>query len=229
MRAVLLSAVLAGAAASPAVALPDWAAGKTGVWTVEPVTEGGQLCTLDLTANEAIGGLQVAVSAGCRKNHNFEDVAAWTVGQDGTLRLIDPLRHTRWTFGRAPDGVWIGQEEDGDQVVLSRGDRRQATKVSAKARMSGTWSLSGPNNANACGFWMTSNKAGAAGTVKQAGLCPAEWKAKAWAGWTLKAGRLSLNDKAGKPLLVLKQADATTFTTEGEPELFFGPGVIVSP
>ncbi len=231
IRPTLAAALLL--AAAPALAKPahtkeapaPWAGPYAGTWTLSPSTEGGYACTLKLGTDMAIGGAGVEVSATCRKNHDLEDVAAWTLTKTGDIELIDPLRKPVLKFRKSRAGDYMAEVKGADALVLSRGDL--AGKSSPHEIMSGTFSLSGPDNADACGFTVTSDKAGTSGTLKRVGTCAAKWKAKAWAKWSVKGDQITLSDKAGKALLKLKRGDRTTFVVDYKSgAVFFGPGAV---
>ena len=211
---------LAGDSSAP------WAKPYAGVWTVAPSAEGGYACTLKLGTGMAIGGAEVEVSPACRKNYPFEDVAAWSLSKAGDILLIDALRKTLVRFRKSTAGDYMAELKGRDSAVLSRGDLEP--KSSAHALMSGTWSLSGPDNDPTCGFTLTSDKAGTSGSLKRAGQCAAVWRGKAWAKWSVKSDQITLADKAGKALLKLKRGDRTTFVHEDKAgAVFFGPGEVI--
>jgi hypothetical protein len=228
MRSMLIA--LLALTATPALAQdgpPAWAKGYVGDWTLESASEGGYPCGFKVLPQAGIGGVAVEMSPACRKNYAVEDVAVLTQGAKGELRFLDAVRKTVIAFPKAPDGGWVSPPQDsGMQLVISKGSAW--TPQSRRELMSGTWSLSGPADARTCGFSMTSNKAGTAGTLSQDGQCPKPWKGKAWAKWTVKDAVMVVSDKAGAPILTLKKGDPVTYVGEdrGQP-LFFGPGLVI--
>ncbi len=107
-------AVLAAAMASPAPR-PSLSA-TLGAWRLSEV--GGKVsCTLNLTAQPGIGGLEVRVPIACRRAFPaLKEVSTWSFDADGTIVLSDPLQRRILAFragplrsyeARAPDGkVW---------------------------------------------------------------------------------------------------------------------------
>jgi hypothetical protein len=211
----------AGFAADPPL---PWAKPLAGAWTLSGVTDGAPVCRLDLGTAGAIGGAAIAVSATCRRNFPLEEVAAWTLRDNG-IALIDPLRKTVLSFRRLPDGAYSATLPNGEGLALERGAPRKPK--SRQALLDGTFTLSGPDNRAPCGFSVSARTA-TAGSLEQAGACPARWKAKNWAGWRFESGRLNLLAANGARILSLAPADDFTFVAE-QPEgpLFFGPGVIL--
>lgn len=233
MKAKLLAATLVlAAAATPTLAgdpAPAWAKPYLGTWTLSGASEGGAVCGFDVLPTGAVGGVGVRMWASCRQNLPVEDVAAFTVADNGKeLRLIDPLRKTVIAFRKTGDGDWMATEEvDNEGLVLMKGDPGFGD-VSAKDRRTGTFLVSGPNGAHSCGYEMSSNASGSAGKARQFGRCDKRWKARPFVRWTFANRQITLYDKAGKPALVLKQDDLNTFMVEskaGEP-VFFGPGAV---
>jgi len=222
--AMVLAAALPGSASFAADAPLPWAKPLAGAWTLSGVTDGAPFCRLDLGTQGAIGGASIDISATCRRNFPLEEVAAWTLRADA-IALIDPLRKTVLSFRRLPDGAYSATLPDGEQVALDKGAPQKPK--SRQALLDGTFSLSGPDNRDACGF-VVSARSAAAGRLEQAGACPARWKAKGWAAWRFDSGRLNLLAANGATILSLTPADDFTFVVE-QPEgpLFFGPGVVV--
>jgi len=219
----LVMAALPGGASRAADPPLSWAKPMAGAWTLSGVSDGDPYCRLTLGADGAIGGASIDVSATCRRNFPLEEVAAWTL-RDGGVALIDPLRHTVLMLARRPGGAYSGVLADGRQVSLDRG--APPKPKSRQALLDGTFTLSGANNRSPCGFTISARSA-TAGRLEQAGACPANWKAKAWAKWSFAAGRLNLQAANGATLLSLAPADDFTFVAE-QPDgpLFFGPGMI---
>jgi hypothetical protein len=221
----LLSAAWLGAAAPAGPELATWAKPYAGRWTLSGVSEGDPVCGLTLGQEMVIGGASIAVSATCRRNYPLEDVAGWALS-GRSPSLIDPLRKALLRFDRAGDGSFTATFADGRTVSLERGPPDRPASWKAVVDDEGTFTLSGPNNAGACGFSLTAASA-TSGRLEQAGRCAAPWKGRGWSRWSLQGQALSLLDRQGRPILVLKRADDYSFeaTRDGAP-VFFGPGVI---
>jgi hypothetical protein len=201
----------------------DWAAPLAGDWTLGGVWDGDPYCRLTLGAEGAIGGAGLDVSATCLRNFPLEEAAAWTLRDDAVV-LIDALRKPVMVLEPLDDDFYGADLADGRQVGLSRG--APETPESLAALMDGTFTLSGPDNAEPCGF-MVGAASSSGGEIAQDGACPEAWKTKAWAGWRAEGDTLVLLDAAGAAILVMTLADGFTFIAEGpDGPLYFGPGVI---
>lgn len=222
----LLMAV-AGAGPALAQALADvapWAKPYAGRWTLSGNSEGDPVCGLNLGTATAIGGAQVEISATCRRNYPFEDVAGWRL--DGrSIVMIDALRKPLFRFAPAPDGSWMTILPGEKSVSLERGAPQRPRNL-RELFEEGTFTLSGPDNAGACGFAVTV-KSATGGPLEQGGRCPPRWKGKGWSSWSAAGDTLQLKDRKGGVILELIRADEFTFVSQasGGP-WFFGPGVI---
>lgn len=196
-RALIIGMGLALAAlALPAAAL-DAPNDYAGDWTLSGVSEGAAVCDVILTADEAIGGWAVELAADCQDKFKLpEDIAAWTVLQNGGIGFIDPLRHVVLTFGPADIGGYIATPAGGEPISL---DRAAATpELTEQQRMSGAWSFNGLGGAPACAVTLTSASDGMSGTIRKRGTCRAPWTKADLASWKRKAGKIALLDRKGK-------------------------------
>jgi hypothetical protein len=103
--ATLLGAgILVGAAAfSP----PEDQAGE---YTLARTTEGPDVCRLTLTREPAIGGWAINLGADCAALFDLgDDIAAWTVGPEGQIRFIDPLRKPVLSFEPTEIGGYVAE------------------------------------------------------------------------------------------------------------------------
>lgn len=219
---------LIAAGAKPAASDPDhpaWAKPYAGRWTLSGVGEGDPVCGVTLGSGLAIGGASLEVSATCRRNYPFEDVAGWAL-RGKSIVFIDALRKPLFTFAPAPDKSLQATLPGDKGVTLERGAPDKPASLRALFDDEGTFTLSGPNNAAPCGF-ATSAGSATAGKLDQAGRCAAPWKGRGWASWSYEGGKLLLKDRRGAPILTLTRADEYTFVSE-QPSgpVFFGPGVI---
>lgn len=228
LRSFLAIAALFAAAtdAGPAASEPvGWARPYAGPWTLSGVTEGAPYCPLTLGTEGVIGGATLEISPTCRRNFPLEEVTGWTLRGD-QLVLIDALRQAQISFSRVESGGFMGALPTGEAVSLDRG--RPPAPRSRKDLLDGTFTLSGSNNAGACGFAVTAASA-TAGSLEQAGECAEPWKGRDWRRWSFAGGRLNLLAADGSTILSLPPGDAFTFVAEGpEGPVFFGPGVIVT-
>ena len=184
---------------------------------------GRSLFRLTLGTEGAIGGASIDISATCLRNFPFGDVAAWTLRDDG-IAFIDPLRKTVIVLSKSEDGSYGATLDDGRQVSLDRGAPQEPQSL--KELLDGTFTLSGANDAEACGFAVSARSSNG-GTLEQAGACPDRWKGKGWAKWRFAAGKLDLLTKKDKVILTMVPADGFTFTAEEDAgPIYFGPGAI---
>jgi hypothetical protein len=203
----------------------DWAAPLSGAWTLAGATEGAPYCQLTLGSSGVIGGASITVSATCRRNFPLEDVAGWTL-RNGNLVLIDTLKNAVVTFSPVSDGAFTASFPSGEQVFLERG--QPARPESLRALLDGSFTLSGPNNAEPCGFYVSS-RSEEAGEIEQSGACATTWKPRKWHSWRFAKGELHLLANDGSTILSLTPADSHTFAVEAaDGPIFFGPGVIVA-
>ncbi|MGX5719369.1 AprI/Inh family metalloprotease inhibitor [Shinella zoogloeoides] len=224
-RRRMLPVVLAAGLCGPALAgdAADWAKPLAGDWTFSGVSEGDPYCRVTLGTEGAIGGAGVDISATCLRNFPFGDVAAWTLRDDG-IAFIDPLRKTVIALSKSEDGSYGATLDDGRQVSLDRGAPQEPQSL--KDLLDGTFTLSGANDAEACGF-AVSARSSTGGTLEQAGACPDRWKGKGWAKWRFAASKLDLLTKKDKVILTMVPADGFTFTAEEDAgPIYFGPGAI---
>ena len=226
LTAAVLATVALATAAPAAEPAPAWAKPYIGAWTLSGAGEGGFVCGFKVLPEPGVGGMQVRMSPACRKNFPVEDAAAFTEGRNHELMLIDPLRHPVLRFRPAGDSWTAARPKlDGDHIVLIHADPDDILHDQV------TWSLSGPDNAQACGFTMGFAKHSySTGTLKRAGRCDPRFAALKPVRWRRDKGSITLLDKAGKALMTLKGPDkADVYVKEdakGGP-VFFGPGVVV--
>jgi hypothetical protein len=221
LTALALALVATTAHAQPA----PWAAPLAGAWTLAGVSEGDPVCGVTLGKEQTIGGAVLEVSAACRRNYDFEDVAAWSLrGRD--IVFIDALRKTRFVFARGQDGTYNATQPKDLGAYLERGAPDKPASIRALFDETGTFTLSGPNKAAPCGFAVTATGA-TGGALEQAGRCAAPWKGKGWRRWSYANNQLKLLDAKGAAILTLRRGDAYTFTADTpNGPIFFGPGVI---
>ena len=189
----LASAGLAMAQTAAQNAPGDYA----GHWTLSGVSEGAEVCDVTLTADEAIGGWAVALASDCQKKFNLsDDIAAWTVLQNGSIGFIDAVRHVVLRFAPADIGGYIATPQGSEPIAL---DRAVATpELTEQQRMSGSWSFNALCGAPVCAVTLTSAADGLSGTVKKRGACHAPWTRTDFSTWKRKAGKIALLDHKGK-------------------------------
>lgn len=226
LTARLLAGLVCLAWTAPAMAqseLAPWAKPFAGRWTLSGGSEGDPVCGVALGAAPAIGGAQIDLSATCRRNYPFEDVAGWRL--DGrTIILIDALRKPIFRFKAFDDKTWSANLLGKGTVFLERGAPEKPASLRALFEEA-TFTLSGPNNLAPCGFSLTV-RTPTSGDLVQAGRCASPWKDRGWTNWGVVANSLQLKSRRGV-VLTLTRADEYTFTADSPSgPVFFGPGVI---
>jgi hypothetical protein len=212
MRQLLfLAAVLAIAACAPsALADPPSLRATLGLWRLSEV--GGKVgCTLTLTDAPGIGGLEVKAPLACRGAFPaLKAVSTWAFDADGAIVFSDPS-HQRIVVFHAHGGAYDAAAADGKVWRL---EPAQASRpAAAPLRMNGAYRLTGAQGALLCELSFRQDIFGGSGSIKP-GPCSPVWAEKALAAWTLRAGRLTLLDKARKTILTLKAGEGGAFTAE---------------
>jgi hypothetical protein len=206
---IVLAALLAIVGAAHAQVERASVRGAVGQWRLSEV--GGKVaCTLGLTNEASIGGLEVRAPLACRGAFPaLKTVSTWSFDADGAMVFSDPTRRRIVTFhahGRgydaaAPGGkTWRLDPAPGARMAIS------------PPRMSGAFRLTDAQGADLCDFVLRPDMFGGTGAIKT-GACNAPWAAKGFAAWTLRGGRLTLLDRRRKPILVLTPSESGVFST----------------
>ncbi|HEY5107471.1 MAG TPA: AprI/Inh family metalloprotease inhibitor [Caulobacteraceae bacterium] len=105
--ALAVSAVTATPAPRPSLAA------TLGAWRLSEV--GGKVsCTLNLTAQPGIGGLEVRVPIACRRAFPaLKEVSTWSFDADGTIVLSDPSQRRILAFRAGPARIYDASAPDG--------------------------------------------------------------------------------------------------------------------
>ena len=221
---VLTALMLGGASAAWADDRLDWAMPLAGEWTLAGVNDGDPYCAVRLGDEGVIGGADIELSATCLRNYPLDEVAGWTL-RDGDIVLIDALRQAVLAFAAFDDDIYGAAIDEFRRVALSRG--APDVPGAMDELLSGSFTLSGPDNSEPCGFMLEAQSA-TEGSISQEGACPASWKAKPWQLWKAEGDTVSFLAGDGSPILTMTLADGLTFTADGpDGPLYFGPGQIV--
>jgi hypothetical protein len=202
MRTLILSAVVlisvsaadvAAGAATPEIAAGDWRLSVVG---------GRIACTLTLTRETGVGGYEVKAPLACREAFPpLKAVAAWALNDKGAIVLSDAQAHPIIVFPAAEGAPFEAKAPDGSTWRLDPVVEPRPSFLGG--RLSGAYRLDAPGGAKLCDLTLTSNFFGSHGGIIGAACAPA-WSDRGWATWSLRAGELSLMDKDGKPILVMK-------------------------
>jgi hypothetical protein len=206
-----LAAILAIVASAPsALAEAPSLHATLGLWRLSEV--GGKVaCTLTLTDAPGIGGLEVKAPLACRGAFPaLKDVSTWAFDADGAVVFSDPSQRRIGVF-HARGAAYEAAAADGKVWRL---EPAPAARPAAPAlRMTGAFRLTGVQGAVLCELVFRQDIFGGSGSIKP-GACSPAWADKGVAAWTLRSGRLTLLDKARKPILVLKAGEGGAFATD---------------
>lgn len=205
-KSLILAAAIAAAGipASP----PDSPRGAVGDWRLSDVS-GKLACTLTLSGERGRSGFVVRAPLACRRGFPLlKDLAAWSLDPQGAIVFSDPAQRRIAVFSPQPGAPFEAKITEGKvwRLEPSRATRLQ----SPRERMTGAFRLSGPGGAVLCDLQLTANLFGTAGAVTPV-QCAPPWGDRNLTSWSFREGRLTLFDKARKPLLVLKTDTPTTF------------------
>ncbi|MES2035507.1 MAG: AprI/Inh family metalloprotease inhibitor, partial [Pseudomonadota bacterium] len=190
-----LGALLAAIVALPAAAL-DAPKDYAGKWTLSGLSEGADVCTVDLGDEGAIGGWTIKVPKDCVQKFGVStDIAAWTVYPDGAIGFIDPMRKLLLKFEPSQIGGYVATPDEGEGLSLDRVTPGGDKPLTEQQRMSGKWAL-GEMGDRLCTWTSTPDAAGMKGTLKPLAPCQPAWAAKGIVGWRRAGGKLLLVDKA---------------------------------
>jgi hypothetical protein len=111
MLRVVSSVLLVVLTSAPVAAaeLPEELFGMLGDWVIEQEDPTLPTCTLNLLEDEAIGGYAVTVPAPCTAPPfpAADAIVAWNIDDtDGSLILLDALRHVTLRFFEEEDGLF---------------------------------------------------------------------------------------------------------------------------
>ena len=209
MRTLILSAVVlmtvsaadvAAGAATPAAAAGDWRLSVVG---------GRVACTLTFTHESGVGGFEVKAPLACREAFPpLMSVAAWAVNDKGAIVLSDAQAHPIIVFPQIDGAPFEAKAPDGSTWRLEPVSEPRPSFLSG--RLSGAYHLDAPGGAKLCDLTLTSNFFGSHGGITGAACAPV-WNDRGWSAWSLRGGELSLMDKDGKPILVMKPGGAGVF------------------
>jgi hypothetical protein len=100
------SAIAQDASPASAEMIKDYA----GLWLVQD-GDGAKSCPVTLGTDQTIGGYAVDVGKECPKLFPvMDEIAAWTMLEDGTIIFADATRHARLRF-YTPDDSYVSVEE----------------------------------------------------------------------------------------------------------------------
>jgi hypothetical protein len=103
IMSVLFSVVLTGTAAAQTDA--GVIAGLAGPWQFSDA--GGKTCAITFLSDAAIHGFALNADPACKEVWaQAGDLAGWTILEDGSLRLLDPLGKSLMDFPESDNGLY---------------------------------------------------------------------------------------------------------------------------
>lgn len=195
-RCVALAGLLL---ASPALAADP--VDHAGAYWISGVSEGAESCDVTLGTEPVIGGWSLELAKDCYTEFKLSrDIAAWTVGADGSVRFIDPLRKVLVSFEPVEIGGFVADIGGPEPIALDRAVNEP--ELTEQDRMSGQWVVTRMGGDIQCRLASTSDQAGRKGKLTPGAGCKAPWSSLT--RWEAKGGRIQLFDGKGKVLLGLK-------------------------
>ena len=218
MRAsLILVAALLAAGASHADVEHHPAHSAAGLWRLSE-TGGKVACTLTLKDEPAGEAREVRLSLPCRRAFPpLGPVSTWAYAPQDGIVLSDSKNQRIVALPGPEGGPYEGKSPDGKTWRLETADPPKA--AIPDGRLSGVYRLTGQGGATLCDLSFSADIFGMAGRIDPS-QCASGWADKGFAAWTLRAGRLTLLDRARKPILVLKPGDAGAFVAadpKGDP------------
>jgi len=130
------------------------------------------------------------------------------VNDKGAIVLSDAQAHPIIVFPQIDGAPFEAKAPDGSTWRLEPVSEPRPSFLSG--RLSGAYHLDAPGGAKLCDLTLTSNFFGSHGGITSAACAPV-WNDRGWSAWSLRGGELSLMDKDGKPILVMKPGGAGVF------------------
>jgi hypothetical protein len=182
---------------------------EAGDWRLSEV--GGKVaCTLTLTRQTSLAGYEVKAPLACRRAFPpLKSLAAWAPDDKGGIVFSDAQAKPIIVFPGQQGGPYEAKAPDGRTWRLEA-LRESAHVAPVRGRMSGDFRLTALGGATLCDLTLTSNFFGTHGAVAPAN-CTQPWTDKNLASWSMRSGKLSLLDKAGQSVLIMKPTDAGTY------------------
>lgn len=222
-RLAALAALVAFTITLPANAAPLKAPGDyAGAWTISGLSEGADVCTINLGDEGAIGGWTLDVPMDCVDKFGLSgDIAAWTVYPDGAIGFIDPLRKLKLKFEPSEIGGYVATPNEGPGLSLDRFVPGGDKELSEQERMGGRWALMSMGD-TLCAWNSTPSQDGMKGGLKQAWTCQQAWASKGIVKWQRAKGRLMLIDGKGKVVRTLPGDSIEGFFSPQESDEMLG-------
>lgn len=198
---------LAGAGVSRA-ADADQLKAQAGSWLAAP-QNGAKGCVLTFAATTAPGGYALTGADACATAiPALSKATAWTIGDDGTLSILDAAQKTVLSFGQDEGSPW--ETEDGEPMWLLPA-LGTIDHVPTAENLAGNWTIQRPEGTQPlCAVKLTTDK-DADGTTKLSpnGDCASEIKDMKLTLWALEGFGLVLMSDDGNSLSFDMKADGS--------------------
>ena len=206
--ATIMAAALAINGAAPAGGDPAALRAAVGPWRLSEV--GGKIeCTLSLTERTIPGGRDLTVPPACHRAFPpLKDIAAWSLDPQGAMMFSNAAGRVVVAFTGAAGGPYQATAPDGKVWRIEPAEARGPPRPAV--RLKGAFRLSGSGGAALCDLALFPDIFGRSGSIR-VDRCDAGWANRGFWAWTFKREFLTLSDRAGKPVLVLKAGDAGVF------------------
>lgn len=203
IRSFILAGLCAAsvvASAAPLLAADDEAVkAQAGSWLAAP-QNGAKGCLLNFATTPATGGYALTGADACATAlPALSKATAWTIGEDGTLSLLDAAKKPLVNFGQDEGSPW--ETEDGEPMWLLPA-LGTIDHVPTAESLAGAWTIQRPEGTQPlCSFKLTTDKDGD-GTTKLSpnGDCAPEIKDMKLTLWALEGFGLVLMSDDGTSL-----------------------------
>jgi hypothetical protein len=164
-RIILLAAILtslAGGAAlaqnAPAPVPSDAAKAMVGAWEISNADR-DKTCAVIFHADPAPGGLKLDLDKSCPNAFPAtKDIVAWTLGSDGTLRMVDAAGNAVLELAEVESGIYDGFRPGEGRYILQN---TASAPVRTAEQMFGDWAVARGTGKPICMLTLANNAAGA--------------------------------------------------------------------
>jgi Protease inhibitor Inh len=158
LLAFVLSAGLAQAQPAPVVS--DAAKEMVGGWELSNADR-DKRCPLTFSVDAAPGGFKLEVDAGCATAFpQLKDIAAWLLGRNDVLRLIDAKGTALIEFTEVENGLFEG-ERKGEGLFFLQTQAAVKAETRSVDDVSGNWRMLRELDKPLCTLTLTKDKSGA--------------------------------------------------------------------
>lgn len=173
------------------------------------ISDGTHSCTVTLKAEGSIGGHEADLGKGCEKiDPKLADIGVWNLDGGGIV-FSDTLRHRIVSFDENEGGPYTAARPHGRPWTLSA--LGGAPALTPAQQMRGRWNVV-VDQKTVCGYALTSNAKGTAGTIAAQPGCEKSWAGRGLTRWRLQGDRLLMGGADGRPAMTLRRTEVITFS-----------------